>query len=256
MKKNISDLIILLKNLKHEGVTIAIAAHEEISLHYNADQPLYRLCKRYSRWNSKIEKLLDYKEIEKQEINTDPIYQDRSFLLTSGGFYGDIQSEKSKNLLEKIRTGANKKSDFLETIKVRLERIDKNTGDENSVGKELSVNVKEIVCVIPKSQEIKNFKIVINKDYLGYITVRGNKNCWNLLMKLANKERILSDSKYKSSYDYFNYNGDNRIYIHYGYELTNILRIEKPFILPNIKLSAIGEIAFKKRSKKQKDLEE
>lgn len=106
---------------------------------------------------------------------------------------------------------------------------------------------------------IKKIEILKNKNETGRIKVYINGNYdndpldfargknWQLMYKIANKEYIAYDNKSKEFYDYFNHIKNNPLYKTYGFEVTQILKEEDGYIVPNIEI----ELTTKNKTTRQ-----
>ncbi len=108
--------------------------------------------------------------------------------------------------------------------------------------------IREIICVRPSSGS-NRFKIVVNGNYLGFITADMVKPSWDLLFKVADEKRVFCDSKsqYKNSLDYFNTNKNNKIYTQTSHKLTKILKMEGEYIFAEdwVTINVASEKSFK-----------
>ena|SRR3989344_4458054 len=125
MKIKNEDILSKIEKLIVEGVNITKNAQESEAIYKikNNDSVkfLAAVFHRYSVWKQKIKKLLNKEKIAK-EIDIGILYEGNSVPdIRPGGIeYGDIQSEKSQELLRNIRIETSKKLDWLRQIKIKL----------------------------------------------------------------------------------------------------------------------------------------
>jgi len=155
MKIKNEDILSKIEKLIVEGVNITKNAQESEAIYKikNNDSVkfLAAVFHRYSVWKQKIKKLLNKEKIAK-EIDIGILYEGNSVPdIRPGGIeYGDIQSEKSQELLRNIRIETSKKLDWLRQIKNKL-------SDKQKIDSKLNTEDKKVLTEL-QTQLIGNIR--------------------------------------------------------------------------------------------------
>lgn len=107
--------------------------------------------------------------------------------------------------------------------------------------------IEKITLVDPSIS--KTYKVIINSNYVNYITADKSNKLWEMLALITTKE-LLEYKKYKNSYDYIN--SKTKSPFARDYEVSQILITKDGYIIPNIDIDQISELKFKTEYNKQK----
>ena len=115
--------------------------------------------------------------------------------------------------------------------------------------KEEEVKIIKIITCVRLNKSQHKYLIIFNKNYNDYLEVDKIKDAWDLLFRVAERERITINKKYKNNIDFLNLNPKCKLYTKTGHNPTKILKVDGTIIIPNIPIDLISEQAYKLRRK-------